>query len=52
VEVHPDPERALSDGDQSLTLDAFGAFMRALRPFADAAGRELAEPASGLREAA
>ena len=52
VEVHPDPGRALSDGDQSLTLDAFAAFMRALRPFADAAGRELAEPAAGLREAA
>ncbi|HVG45468.1 MAG TPA: 3-deoxy-7-phosphoheptulonate synthase, partial [Longimicrobium sp.] len=42
VEVHPEPLRALSDGDQSLTLDAFAAFMRALRPFADAAGRELA----------
>jgi 3-deoxy-7-phosphoheptulonate synthase len=42
VEVHPDPARALSDGDQSLTLDAFAAFMRALRPFADAAVREVA----------
>jgi 3-deoxy-7-phosphoheptulonate synthase len=52
VEVHPDPARALSDGDQSLTLDAFAAFMRALRPFAHAAGRELAEPSAGLREAA
>jgi 3-deoxy-7-phosphoheptulonate synthase len=52
VEVHPDPERALSDGDQSLTPDAFAAFMRALRPFAAAAGRELAEPTGGLREAA
>jgi 3-deoxy-7-phosphoheptulonate synthase len=52
VEVHPDPGRALSDGDQSLTLDAFAAFMRALRPFADAVGRELAAPAAGLREAA
>jgi len=52
VEVHPDPQRALSDGDQSLTLDAFAAFMRALRPFADAAGRELAAPAADLREAA
>jgi 3-deoxy-7-phosphoheptulonate synthase len=52
VEVHPDPARALSDGDQSLTPDAFAAFMRALRPFAAAAGRELAEPAGGLLEAA
>jgi 3-deoxy-7-phosphoheptulonate synthase len=52
VEVHPDPTRALSDGDQSLTPDAFASFMRALRPFAAAAGRDLAEPAAGLREAA
>jgi 3-deoxy-7-phosphoheptulonate synthase len=52
VEVHPDPAHALSDGDQSLTLSAFAAFMHALRPFAAAAGRELAEPAGGLREAA
>ena len=52
VEVHPDPQRALSDGDQSLTFSAFAAFMRALRPFAAAAGRELAEPVDGLREAA
>jgi 3-deoxy-7-phosphoheptulonate synthase len=48
VEVHPDPARALSDGDQSLTLDAFAALMRALRPFAEAAGRELPEPAEVL----
>jgi 3-deoxy-7-phosphoheptulonate synthase len=52
VEVHPDPQRALSDGDQSLTFDGFAAFMRALRPFATAVGRDLAEPATGLREAA
>jgi len=48
VEVHPDPLRALSDGDQSLTLDAFAALMRALRPFAEAAGRELPKPAEVL----
>jgi 3-deoxy-7-phosphoheptulonate synthase len=41
VEVHPNPEQALSDGDQSLTLDAFDDFMRHLRPFAEAAGRTL-----------
>jgi len=52
VEVHPDPQRALSDGDQSLTPGAFAELMRALRPFAHAAGRELAEPAAGLLEAA
>jgi 3-deoxy-7-phosphoheptulonate synthase len=41
VEVHPAPEQALSDGDQSLSLDAFEQFMRQLRPFAEAAGRSL-----------
>ncbi|HKP77230.1 MAG TPA: 3-deoxy-7-phosphoheptulonate synthase [Longimicrobiaceae bacterium] len=52
VEVHPDPAQALSDGDQSLTLPAFASFMHALRPFANAAGRELALPTQALREAA
>ncbi|MCK5652280.1 MAG: N-acetylneuraminate synthase family protein, partial [Gemmatimonadetes bacterium] len=41
VEVHPDPETALSDGDQSLDLDEFRALMEGLRPFAEAAGRSL-----------
>ena len=41
VEVHPCPTAALSDGDQSLGLDAFADLMRALRPFAEAAGRTL-----------
>src|SRR5690606_4492580 len=41
VEVHPTPEQALSDGDQSLSLAAFEQFMRQLQPFADAAGRAL-----------
>ncbi|HEX7117979.1 MAG TPA: 3-deoxy-7-phosphoheptulonate synthase [Longimicrobiales bacterium] len=44
VEVHPCPSRALSDGDQSLTPDAFAELMRRLRPFAEAAERVL-EPA-------
>ena len=30
IEVHPDPERALSDGPQSLTFDEFGSLMRGL----------------------
>ena len=42
IEVHPTPETALSDGDQSLTLDSFADLMRRLAPFARAAGRELA----------
>jgi 3-deoxy-7-phosphoheptulonate synthase len=41
VEVHPHPDQALSDGDQSLSLEAFDDFMRQLRPFAEAAGRLL-----------
>ena len=52
VEVHPDPTQAFSDGDQSLTIPAFAALMHALRPFAAAAGREMAAPAPDLREAA
>jgi 3-deoxy-7-phosphoheptulonate synthase len=44
VEVHPDPAAALSDGDQSLSFDAFAAMMRSLKPFAEAAGRAM--PAS------
>jgi 3-deoxy-7-phosphoheptulonate synthase len=44
VEVHPSPSQALSDGDQSLTLDAFAQLMLQLRPFAEAAGRTLAHP--------
>jgi 3-deoxy-7-phosphoheptulonate synthase len=43
VEVHPCPEKALSDGDQSLSLTAFASMMRALRPFAEAAGRTMPE---------
>ena len=52
VEVHPTPETALSDGDQSLTLSAFERLMREIRPFAQAAGRTLREPRLDLAEAA
>jgi 3-deoxy-7-phosphoheptulonate synthase len=41
VEVHPDPGSALSDGDQSLTLEMFGDLMRAASPVARAVGRTL-----------
>jgi 3-deoxy-7-phosphoheptulonate synthase len=41
VEVHPNPEEALSDGDQSLTTGAFARFMRQLPAFANASGRTL-----------
>ena len=42
VEVHPDPETATSDGDQSLDFQEFDEFMDGLRPFVAAAGREVA----------
>ena len=46
VEVHPDPERALSDGGQSLYPDQFARLVRELRTIADAIGRSVA-PAPG-----
>jgi 3-deoxy-7-phosphoheptulonate synthase len=52
IEVHPDPEKALSDGDQSLTIDAFNSLMQTLAPFAHAAGRGLgATTATGVAAA-
>ncbi len=41
VEVHPDPESAWSDGDQSLDFGEFERMMGRLPPFAEAAGRTL-----------
>ncbi len=41
IEVHNDPKRALSDGQQSLTPDAFDGLMERLRPVAEAVGRTL-----------
>ena len=42
VEVHPEPESATSDGDQSLDFAEFASLMRTLRPFVSAAQRRLA----------
>jgi len=42
VEVHPDPESAMSDGEQTLDFSEFDGLMETLRPFAAAAGRTLA----------
>ena len=39
VEVHPDPENALSDGYQSLTFAQFEAMMQLCRRVAEAVGR-------------
>jgi 3-deoxy-7-phosphoheptulonate synthase len=41
VEVHPEPDRALSDGMQSLTLPMFEQLMRELDRVAQAVGRTL-----------
>lgn len=41
IEVHPHPEEALSDGDQSLRLDRFERLMKTLRPMAEVLGRRL-----------
>ena len=41
IEVHPDPEKALSDGAQSLLPDKFQVLMQELKPLAEAVGREL-----------
>jgi 3-deoxy-7-phosphoheptulonate synthase len=45
IEVHPQPDRALSDGEQSLYPDQFVAMMREIAGVAEAVGRKLAEPA-------
>lgn len=44
VEVHPDPENALSDGPQSLRPERFEAMMQELRAVARAVGRSVAAP--------
>ncbi len=41
VEVHQDPAHALTDGGQSLTLEAFAQTMGELRAIANAVGREM-----------
>jgi 3-deoxy-7-phosphoheptulonate synthase len=43
VEVHPDPDRALSDGAQSLRPEQFYELMAQLRIIAPAVGRRVAE---------
>ncbi|MCK5812416.1 MAG: 3-deoxy-7-phosphoheptulonate synthase [Clostridiales bacterium] len=41
VEVHNNPEKALSDGQQSITPDAFSNLMNSLRIIAGAIGRKI-----------
>ncbi|HEU0016692.1 MAG TPA: 3-deoxy-7-phosphoheptulonate synthase [Longimicrobium sp.] len=44
IEVHPDPERALSDGAQSLYPDQFEELMQQIAVIAEAIGRRLVPP--------
>jgi 3-deoxy-7-phosphoheptulonate synthase len=44
VEVHPDPDHALSDGAQSLRFEQFEELMSQLRIIAPAVGRSMAGP--------
>jgi len=48
VEVHPQPDRALSDGAQSLNPEQFADMMRQLRRVADAVDRQIAGVVAGV----
>jgi 3-deoxy-7-phosphoheptulonate synthase len=41
IEVHTNPEEAMSDGEQSLRPEHFARLMRELKPVAEAVGREM-----------
>ena len=41
IEVHPNPDKALSDGPQSLTPESFSDLMRRIRAIAEAMGRQI-----------
>jgi 3-deoxy-7-phosphoheptulonate synthase len=45
LEVHPSPDRAVSDGAQTLNPDQFGRLMTEITTIAAAIGREVASPA-------
>ena len=47
IEVHPEPDRALSDGAQSLYPDQFTQLVGELRAVATAIGRSIPSPQSG-----
>jgi len=51
VEVHQDPERALSDGAQSLYPDQFAQLMAEARMIAPAVGRSIANEKAHQRAA-
>ena len=41
IEVHPDPEHALTDGAQSIDVKEFQELMREIKPIAQAIGRDV-----------
>ncbi len=41
IETHPNPEKAIKDGPQSLTFTQFEELLTAIRPVAEAVGRSL-----------
>jgi len=47
VEVHPCPEKAWSDGQQSLSLDEFASLMEQIRPYAALEGKRIAATEPG-----
>jgi 3-deoxy-7-phosphoheptulonate synthase len=47
IEVHPSPDRALSDGAQSLYPEQFARLMREVGVIAEAIGRRVATPGAG-----
>jgi 3-deoxy-7-phosphoheptulonate synthase len=52
IEVHPEPERALSDGAQSLYPAQFDELMEQISTIAEAIGRTLVPPLAPRREGA
>jgi 3-deoxy-7-phosphoheptulonate synthase len=52
IEVHPTPDRALSDGAQSMFPEPFGRLVGELRLIAHAIGRAVAVPRGGAAAAA
>jgi 3-deoxy-7-phosphoheptulonate synthase len=50
IEVHPEPDRALSDGAQSLYPDQFTQLVSELRAVAAAIGRSIPTPRTGTAQ--
>ncbi len=44
IECHPNPDQAISDAQQTLSLEAMADLVESLKPIATAVGRRVAEP--------